>query len=101
MPVPAPLTDAPPPAGRLLEVLASLGRPVTVTASSATSPATTLHLARLLVAGAERHAISAELAMGAGDHDRHDVDAPRTPTTPPPCGLPSNGSPWRTGAPGG
>jgi hypothetical protein len=52
-------------------VLTALGRPATVTATAPRS-ATTLHLTRLLVAVSERHAISAELALGIDDHDDHD-----------------------------
>jgi hypothetical protein len=73
MPTPAPLADPPPTVEQLLDVLAVLGRSATVTAGSP-RPQTTLHLARLLVAVAERHAISAELAAGRAGLDVGELD---------------------------
>jgi len=72
MPLPAPLNDPPPTAAQLADILAALGRLVTV-ASGDPAP-TVLHLTRLLVAVAERDAVAAELALGAGARDSHDVD---------------------------
>lgn len=72
MPVASPLADPPPSAAQLIEVLATLGRPVTV--HSGDPAPTVLHLARLLVAVAERHAIAAELVLGAEARGGRDVD---------------------------
>jgi hypothetical protein len=72
MPVASRLADLPPSAAQLIEVLAALGRPVT--AHSGDPAPTVLHLARLLVAVAERHAIAAELALGVDARHGHDVD---------------------------
>jgi N-dimethylarginine dimethylaminohydrolase len=69
MPVASTLAEPPPSAAQLIEVLAVLGKPVTV--HSGDPAPTVLHLARLLVAVAERHAIAAELALGAGARDGH------------------------------
>ncbi|MGX6608423.1 hypothetical protein ACWKSP_40835 [Micromonosporaceae bacterium Da 78-11] len=73
MTTPAPLTVPPPSVPTLVEVLATLGRPALVSAGSPPAQAT-LHLTRMLVAVAERHAVSAELACGPGGRDGHDVD---------------------------
>ncbi len=73
MATPAPLTDPPPTVEQLLDVLADLGWPATVTAGAPPSQ-TTLHLARLLVAVTERHAISAELAAGRVGLDGGECD---------------------------
>lgn len=73
MTTPAPLTVPPPSVPTLVEVLATLGRPASVSADSPPAQAT-LHLTRMLVAVAERHAVAAELACGPDGRDGHDVD---------------------------
>jgi len=73
MTTPAPLTVPPPPVPVLVEVLAALGRQASVAAGSPPEQAS-LHLARVLVAVAERHAVAAELACGADGLDGHDVE---------------------------
>jgi len=73
MTTPAPLTVAPPSVPVLVEVLAALGRQASVSPNSAPQQAT-LHLARILVAVAERHAVAAELGCGPDGLDGHDVD---------------------------
>jgi hypothetical protein len=73
MPTPAPLSDQLPPPQVFLDALSALGCPVTVS-DKVPLAQVTLHLARTLVALAERHAVAAELACGVDGLDGHDVE---------------------------
>jgi hypothetical protein len=74
------LTAPPPPAPVLIDVLAHLGRPAPV-ADDCPPEHAVLHLARVLAAVAERHAVAAELAAARTGSTATTWTPTRTATT--------------------
>jgi hypothetical protein len=88
MPVASPLADPPPSAAQLIEVLATLGRPVTV--HSGDPVPTVLHLARLLVAVADATPSPPSWSSVPRLAAAATSTSTRRPTTPRACGPPSS-----------
>lgn len=86
----SPRTGLAPSATALAKALTALGQPVRIEAGTVAAEALTLHLARLLVAAAEHHAVAAQLALPRDqqlddnvDHVQggYDAAATREPST--------------------